>query len=249
MQEDAVWDALARALSGEYEIITRLGLGRGGAPVYLARELVTDTLVALKLPPLTADTEAREFGLEVVRQIDSSLPAIETRCSQCGSLLRQWARFCTRCGRDISGIVPGADGKSRDDLRRLARETGAGTYEMIGDMTRTDGGGMVYFGRDRSTGQIVGLRLETGPEARLLLTPATFAATDPSIQIPAARRPSDTQAARRQATPGAPRISVPARPGQRPAGDRTSRKRRGATIVIVAVLAIAAAAAAYAVFS
>ena len=40
MAEDVIWDALARALVGEYEILTRLGFGRGDAPVYLARELV-----------------------------------------------------------------------------------------------------------------------------------------------------------------------------------------------------------------
>src|SRR6478609_5850780 len=106
MHEDAVWDALARALAGEYEIVARLGLGRGGAPVYLAREMVTDTLVALRLPPLVSESDNREFGLEVVRQIDSSLPDIETRCSHCGAVLRQWSRFCSKCGRDISGLSP-----------------------------------------------------------------------------------------------------------------------------------------------
>ncbi|HEY9229785.1 MAG TPA: hypothetical protein VIP11_24250, partial [Gemmatimonadaceae bacterium] len=95
---DAVWEALARALSGEYEIVAQLGLASGDAPVYLARELVTDNFVALRLPPLVAGNESQEYGLEVVRQIDSSLPDIQTRCSQCGATVRKWSRFCTRCG-------------------------------------------------------------------------------------------------------------------------------------------------------
>lgn len=197
MHEDAVWDALARALAGEYEIVARLGLGSGGAPVYLARELITDTLVALRLPPLESDTAAREFGLEVVRQIDGSLPGIETRCSHCSAVVRQWSRFCSICGGDISGLAPAAGGKSRETLRRLARETAAGKYDVIGEMTRVEGGGMVYFGRELTTGQVVGLQLETGPDATLLVTATPFATPDPRIQLPEARHASGEQISRR----------------------------------------------------
>jgi hypothetical protein len=207
MQEDAVWDALARALTGEYEIVAGLGLGSGGAPVYLARELVTDSLVALRLPPLASGSDEREFGLEVVRQIDASLPDIETRCTRCGTVLRRWTRFCTRCKRDISGIAPDAQGQSRDQLRRMARETATGKYDIIGDMPRTEGGGLVYFARDLATGQIVGLQLEAGPEAGLVMTTTSFAAPDPRFQIPTARKASDDQ-----------------RIGRTPAGEITGRR-------------------------
>src|SRR5262245_5968946 len=170
MSDDAVWDALARALTGEYEIVARLGIGSNGAPVYLAREMVTDNLVALRLPPLLSGNESQEYGLEVVRQIDSSLPEIETRCSHCGATLRHWSRFCSRCGRDISGVAPSTNGQSRDQLRALARRASSGKYEILGEMTRTDGGGLVYFGRDLRTSQVVGLQLEQGPEATLTIT-------------------------------------------------------------------------------
>src|SRR6185503_14304839 len=119
------WEALSRALSCEYEILARLGLGSGGAPVYLARELLTDNLIALRLPPLVSGNESQEYGLEVVRQLDASLPEIETRCSHCGATLRQWARFCSKCGRDISGLAPSSSGQTRDQLRALAREAAA----------------------------------------------------------------------------------------------------------------------------
>jgi hypothetical protein len=85
MSDDAVWDALARALTGEYEIVARLGIGTSGAPVYLARELVTDNLVAIRLPPLVSGNESQEYGLEVVRQIDGSLPEIDGRCPHCSA--------------------------------------------------------------------------------------------------------------------------------------------------------------------
>ena len=226
MHEDAVWDALARALAGEYEIVARLGLGSGGAPVYLARELITDTLVALRLPPLVSDSEAREFGLEVVRQIDPSLPEIETRCSHCGAVLRQWARFCSRCGRDISGVAPSAAGQTREELRRVARQAATGKYEVVGEMSRVEGGGMVYFGRDLATGQVVGLQLESGPEPTLLMT-ATFAPSDPTIQLPEARRrPSADQVGRRRSgeTTGR-RVSVPRNSGSGGSSPRPTPSR------------------------
>jgi len=170
MIEDAVWEALARALAGEYEIVARLGWGSGGAPVYLARELLTDNLVALRLPPLVAGNEGQEYGLEVVRQIDSTLPDIETRCSHCGTTLRQWSRFCSNCGRDISGISPAASGQTREQLRKLAQETAAGQFDIIGEMTRVEGGGLVYFAREVGSGRVVGLQIEPGPEATVMMT-------------------------------------------------------------------------------
>jgi hypothetical protein len=214
MNEDAVWEALARALSGEYEILARLGLGAGGAPVYLARELVTDSLVALRLPPLVSGNDGQEYGLEVVRQIDPSLPEIETRCSHCGATLRQWARFCSKCGRDVSGLAPSAAGQTRDQLRALARETAAGKYEILGEMPRAEGGGLVYFGRELSTDRVVGLQLEPGPEATLLMTATQFAMPDPSFQLAETRRPSGEQQRRVSSAPTSRpsvRISAPMR--------------------------------------
>jgi hypothetical protein len=185
--EDAVWDALARALAGEYEIVARLGLGSGGAPAYLARELLTDNLVALRLPPLVSGNEAQEYGLEVVRQIDSTLPDIETRCSHCGTTLRQWSRFCSRCGRDISGISPATSGQTREQLRQVAQEAATGKFEILGEMTRVEGGGLVYFGREVASGRVVGLQIEPGPEATVMMTATEFAAPDPSFELAEAR--------------------------------------------------------------
>ena len=236
--EDAVWEALTRALSGEYKILARLGLGSGGAPVYLARELVTDNLVALRLPPLVSGNEAQEYGLEVVRQLDASLPEIETRCSHCGVTLRQWSRFCTNCGRDISGMAPGADGQTRDQLGALAREAAAGTYEILGEMTRAEGGGLVYFAREIATGRVLGLQLEAGPESTLVMTATQFAASDPSIQIPETRLPAVGEPLpRRVSVPkGVGRTSLP---GSAPMPLSTGSNRTLMTIGVVLLLVIA----------
>src|SRR5262245_1957702 len=201
MSEDAVWDALARALTGEYDIVARLGVGNSGAPVYLARELVTDNLVAIRLPPLVSGNESQEYGLEIVRQIDASLPEIEGRCVHCGAKVRRWSRFCMRCGSDISGIAPSV-GQSRDDLRDVIRRTALGKYEMLGEMTRADGGGLVYFGRERSSGQILGLQVEHGHGDNVSIRATQFAAHDPSIQLPEARQSAaDSQQKRRVSVP------------------------------------------------
>lgn len=200
MSEDAVWDALARALTGEYDIVARLGIGGNGAPVYLARELVTDRLVAIRLPPLVSGNESQEYGLEIVRQIDGSLPEIDARCAHCDAKVRRWSRFCMRCGRDISGIAPSA-GQSRDNLRDLARRAALGKYEMLGEMTRADGGGLVYFGRERTSGQILGLQLEEGLGGNVSIIATQFAAPDPSIELPESRHASDWQQKRRVSVP------------------------------------------------
>jgi hypothetical protein len=245
MQEDAVWEALARALAGEYDIVARLGLGSGAAPVYLARESITDTMVALRLPPLVSDSEAREFGIEVVRHIDASLPEIEARCSHCGEVLRQWSRFCAHCGQDVSGMSPSDAGKTRDGLRQLVADTATGKYDILGEMSRVAGGGIVYFGRDVMTGQVVGLQLEAGPDAKVQIKPTLFAPSDPTIQIPEARRPSDDQVARRAARESTgKRVSVPRylvgdAPSPRPTPSTGVRRRNAVRFGLVTSAIIA----------
>jgi hypothetical protein len=242
MIEDAVWEALARALAGEYEIVARLGLGSGGAPTYLARELLTDNLVALRLPPLVSGNEAQEYGLEVVRQIDATLPDIETRCSHCGTSLRQWSRFCSGCGRDISGISPATSGQTREQLRRLAQEAAAGHFEILGEMTRVEGGGLVYFGRELSSGRVVGLQIEPGPEATILMTATEFAAPDPLFELPEARHIPANAAMRRVSVPK-DRTSTPSRPVATAGSDHETAATRSKVLPVAAVILLLVIAA------
>jgi hypothetical protein len=235
MADDVIWEALSRALAGKYDILTRLGFGRGDAPIYLARELATDTLVGLRMPPLTFGDDAQEFGLEVVRQLDSSLPDIETRCSHCGATLRQWSRFCSRCGRDVSGIAPSATGQTRETLRALARDVAADKYDVLGEMSRAEGGGLVYFGRELATGKIVGLQLEPGPEAGVTMTETQFEALGETLKIERPRETSPADTARRQSIPRGVEHQPPAPTPPAPAPAMKREVRMG----IVALLVIA----------
>jgi hypothetical protein len=237
MAEDVIWDALTRALVGEYDILTRLGFGRGDAPVYLARELATDTLVGLRLPPLSFGSDSQEYGLEVVRQLDSSLPDIETRCSHCGATLRQWSRFCSRCGRDISGIAPSATGQTRETLRALARDAAAEKYEVLGEMSRAEGGGLVYFARELATGTIVGLQIEPGPEATVTMTETQFESLGDTLRIEQPRKPSTTDTGRRLSIPRGVEHQTPSAAGK-PARFTKQQLRIGVVALLVVVAAM-----------
>lgn len=236
MSEDAVWEALARALSGEYEIVARLGLGNGGAPVYLARELVTDSFVALRLPDLISGQDAKS-GLEIVRQLDGSLPEIETKCPHCAATIRHWSRHCSSCGHDIAGMTPRSSGQTREQLGTLARNVARHKYQILGDMARADGGGAVYFGRDLTSGEIVGLQLESGRSGRPTMNVARFAGNDPSIQIPETRG----------ASPATPVFVAPARAPQHPtvkargSAATPAKSGRALTIAVAAALLVFAA--------
>jgi hypothetical protein len=236
MAEDVIWEALSRALVGEYEILTRLGFGRGDAPVYLARELATDTLVGLRLPPLSFGSDSQEYGLEIVRQLDSSLPDIETRCSHCGATLRQWSRFCSRCGRDISGIAPSATGQTRETLHALARDVAADKYDVLGEMSRAEGGGLVYFAREVSTGKIVGLQIEPGPEASVTMTATQFESLGDTLKIEQPRRPASSDTGRRLSIPRGIEHQTPVRP---PVAVRPTPKQLRVGIVTLLVIVAA----------
>jgi hypothetical protein len=71
-------------------------------------------------------------------------------------------------------------------------------------MSRSEGGGLVYFGRDRATGHVVGLQLESGRESSLVITTTQFAPIDPTIQLSVSRQPSAGQIARRVSVPKTP---------------------------------------------
>jgi len=98
---------------------------------------------------------------EVVHIPPLSVPDVEMRCPRCRGKLRQWARFCTQCGLDVSGEAPASgEHASRAALREKVRAATADQYEFLGDIGRAEGGGLVYFARDLADGKIVALRLQ-----------------------------------------------------------------------------------------
>jgi hypothetical protein len=163
MNEAELLYAVRDAAAGVYEVIGEVGRTERGTIVFLAREIATATVVALRLEP-SGDDEAGvpQFSLDVLRELDESVPSLEGVCPKCSKPIRKWARFCTKCGQDVTGISPSQSGASvsrvglRQDAERVAAASG---YQFIGEMPRAAGGGAVYFARDPRENRVVALRL------------------------------------------------------------------------------------------
>lgn len=155
--------AVQKAVSGEYEILGELGRGERGKVVYLARELASGGLVALQLLP--GSGAPGELWLEVMRKLDASVPSAEGACPRCAKAVQGWGRYCGHCGADLSG----AAGKNAlgDELLRVVKDAAKNRYEILGQMDRAEGGGVVYFARELASKRIVALRLQREASAAL----------------------------------------------------------------------------------
>jgi hypothetical protein len=161
MSNAHLYVAVREAASGTFDVLGELGTAAQGGVMYLAREIGSEALVVLKLEPGTADSGETQYYLDVARELDASVPDVEMRCPRCRAKLRQWARFCTQCGLDVSGEAPeSGEQASRAALREKVRAATEGQYEFLGDIPRSEGGGLVYFARDLTDGKIVALRLQ-----------------------------------------------------------------------------------------
>jgi hypothetical protein len=156
-----VLQAVQQAVQGNYEVLGELGRSdpEAGVVVYLARQAGTGVLVALRVRPADgAQGSSREMWLDVVRQLDASTPGPRETCVGCGKAVGSWDRFCGSCGADLTAGEPG-DGSSPEALLEAVRNAAGARYEVLGQMNRSDGGGIVYFARERKTGNLTALRL------------------------------------------------------------------------------------------
>jgi hypothetical protein len=157
---DKLLRAVQRAVASEYEVLGEMGRGAQGKIVYLARETSTRHLVALQLAP-TEGAPTGDMWLDVLRKLDGSVPSGDDKCPRCGQQLRGWGRFCSQCGADLSGVAPGSgQGTSVDQLLAAVKEAAGHRYEVLGQMDRAEGGGVVYFAREKATAHIAALRLQ-----------------------------------------------------------------------------------------
>lgn len=125
-----------------------------GVLAYLARERATGGLVGLRL-----ELEApNHYMLDIVRELPTAMAGIEARCPRCATDAVAGARFCTRCGSDLSGIGSMGRGIPRAELAAGLERAAAGKYEILGELAGAEGG-PVYFARERGTSGIVALRL------------------------------------------------------------------------------------------
>lgn len=157
---DGFLSAVREAAEGEFDVLGEIGRGDRGI-VYLARDTSTNRLVALKLEQ---GDSADEFSLDVLKQLDSSLLTLETSCPSCNTPAQaDWRRYCPQCGADLSGYS--SKPQSPAEMLKAVREAAPDQLEVLGEMDQTEGGGRVYFARDRNTGGIVALRLTPREDA------------------------------------------------------------------------------------
>jgi hypothetical protein len=212
--EDALLTAVRATAAPDYEVLGEIARSaRDGSVLFLARAASDRGLVALRLSRAGAD---QEFQLELVRQLDPTLPSPSGDCPRCGARFVAWARFCGKCGSALFGDAGKPESRhAREELRAAVDDAAAGRYEILGEMRHAEGPGVVYFARDLATGRIEALRVQ--PEgAEEFSIGKTNVMRRLSVSIQAARRP----------TPGAPppqpaRPAPPSRPAPPPSGPPT----------------------------
>lgn len=119
--------------------------------LYLARERRTQHLVALQLHPGSSPSS---MWLEVLRRLDASLPGLEERCGACQRVVTAGAKFCPKCGADLSAVPTGG----ADDVVEAVKQATGTQYEYLGRMDHGTGT-PVFIVRERSTGRLAALRL------------------------------------------------------------------------------------------
>jgi hypothetical protein len=208
--EDPVLAAVKAAAAPDYEVLGEIARSaRDGKVLFLARARVGGTLVALRLSP---GTGPEDFLLELVRQLDSTLPSPEGTCWRCGKPFTKWARFCGHCGAALWGDAdPHASPRVRAELRAAVEEAARGRYEILGEMEHGDGPGVVYFAREHASGHIEALRVRPeGAEEYSIGKTNVMRRLTVSVESPRAARPP----ARPAPTP-APAVQAP-RPAAAP---------------------------------
>lgn len=157
---DPVYRAIRKA-EADYEFLGELGRDAYGNPAFLARSRSTGELVAIRVETTPGPQGESEVSLVVAHQLDSSVPSPRSSCPSCGAAIEGWSRYCGVCGEDVSGYAYGQTaGRRREDLLAAVRRAAEGKFEILGEMDRAEGGGIVYFARELGSGRLVTLRLQ-----------------------------------------------------------------------------------------
>ena len=158
---DTLRQRAAEVLAGQIELLGELGPGAHGAIALLGRRTREGHLVAVRALP-----DPRQPGgvaVDVLHRLDESLPELRTTCHGCRNRLLEWSRFCPFCAVDLTGVVVTHSERSRAELLELVRAACQDRYELIGEFRGRDGDGLVYFGRDPGSGEILAMKLRESP--------------------------------------------------------------------------------------
>ncbi|HEX6371363.1 MAG TPA: hypothetical protein VF006_20765 [Longimicrobium sp.] len=122
---------------------------------------------------MQAEEGSREHRLQVVRRLDSGVRVGRTTCTACGKVQVGWPRYCDECRTDLAATPADAEA----DLLV------PGGHQLLGTLTRAEGGAPVHFAREVATGRVVGLAEKARPDGSVELTrawaPDTAAAWPP----------------------------------------------------------------------
>jgi serine/threonine-protein kinase len=150
--------------AGRFDVLGPLGKDRAGEYAFLSRGLANGRLVVLKRRLVGSSGGSNSAVLEVVERLDDSVPPPAGSCAFCHAPFTSWEPSCPECGADVAGSS--STPASEADVQRLleAVRIAATGYEVLGDMRRASGGGMVFFAREPASGHLVALSLEEGVE-------------------------------------------------------------------------------------
>jgi hypothetical protein len=158
---DEVLEAVQDAAKGEYQVFGEIGRSPDGTVAYLARDLVSKKLVALRLTRGVASQN--EYLLEVADRLDSSVPSPPSTCARCHAEIRGWLRFCTQCGLNLWSDPQAGGRRTKAVMLEAVQDATQGKFEVLGEMSPSEVQGVVYFARDLETGKIEALRLQQEP--------------------------------------------------------------------------------------
>lgn len=206
--DDALLAAVRATAAPDFEVLGEIARSaHDGAVLFLARAAADRGLVALRL---SQGPGSGEFSLELMRQLNPSLPSPQGNCARCGAPFVAWARFCGKCGSALFGDAHARESPhARAELRAAVEEAAGGRYEILGEMRHSEGPGVVYFARDLTTGRIEALRVQ--PEgAEEFSVGKTNVMRRLSVSIHAAREPAPPPP--RPAAPAPPVVPPPRAP-------------------------------------
>ena len=155
-------DAVSGLGAGRFEVLGALGKDREGEYAFLARGLGSERLVVLKRRLVGSVGATNSAVLQVIERLDASVPPPAGSCAFCHAPFSNWEPVCPDCGADVVGSNVTATTEAERARLLGAVRNAAPTYEVLGDMSRASGGGIVFFAREPGSGQLVALQLEQG---------------------------------------------------------------------------------------